>query len=272
MSTPLLQIVAVIFSLLIVPAVASAQTKEIAPIAVCVDTKKSSSCLTGDNLIRTLYGKGLVRAPLGWKVRNDLFVNPVLGKLIQHGETSVALFVVEEIKPDPDNKRPEGHASVPNMAIALFNWIDGVWKPLSQAKGLQGVGAWGRLNVDYLTVHVAGQQQYFIQIPSGYMGQGIIESFSVFYASFTPNGKPSTLIKELGSITTSTDGCASGFEGQVREEGELIVFFKEQQYPDLVLYRTQASCEAAFFKKTLPPEFFAFDKKSESYRPKNQKN
>jgi hypothetical protein len=219
-----------------------------------------------------LYGKGLVRTSLGWKVRNDLFVNPVLGKQVQYGETSAALFVVEEVKPDPDNNRPEAHASTPNMAIALFNWVDGTWKLLSQAKGLKGVGGWGSLNVDHLIVHIAGHQQYFLEIPSGYTGQGITESFSVFYASFAPNGKPSAVLKELGGITTSSDGCASGFEGQVHEEGELIVFFKEQQYPDLILYKTQSSCQAAFFKKTLPPQFFIFDKKSESYRPKNQKN
>jgi hypothetical protein len=267
-----MQIAAVIFSLLIFPGVASAQTSEIAPISVCMDAKKPSSCLTGENLIRTLYGKGLVRTSLGWKVRNDLFVNPVLGKQVQYGETSAALFVVEEVKPDPDNNRPEAHASTPNMAIALFNWVDGTWKLLSQAKGLKGVGGWGSLNVDHLIVHIAGHQQYFLEIPSGYTGQGITESFSVFYASFAPNGKPSAVLKELGGITTSSDGCASGFEGQVHEEGELIVFFKEQQYPDLILYKTQSSCQAAFFKKTLPPQFFIFDKKSESYRPKNQKN
>lgn len=254
------------------PLMALAQNAEPAPILVCADAKKSSSCLTGDNLVRSLYGKGLQRASLGWKVRNDLFVNPVLGKLIQYGETSIALFVVEEVAPDPDNNRPDGHPSVPNMAIALFNWVDGTWKLLSHAKGLQGVGAWGFLNVDHLIVHIAGHQQYFLEIPLEYTGQGITESFSVFYASFSPNGKPSSLIKALGSITTSSDGCASGFKDQVHEDGELVVSFKEHQYPDLVLYRTQASCEAVFFKKTLPPQFFVFDKKSESYRPRNQKN
>jgi hypothetical protein len=267
-----MQIISVIFTLLILPGLASAQSKDIAPISVCADAKKSATCLTGDTLIRALYGKGLVRTSLGWKVRNDLFVNPVLGKQVQYGENVVALFVVEEVKPDPDNNRPDGHSVAPNMAIAMFNWVDGNWKLLSQAKGLQGVGGWGALNVDHLIVHIAGHQQYLIEIPSGYTGQGITESFSVLYASFSPTGKPSALIKELGSITTSSDGCASGFDGQVHEEGELIVFFKEQQYPDLILYKTQSSCDATFFKKTLPPQIFVFDKKSETYRPKNQKN
>ena len=163
-----MQIVTVIFSVLIMPVVASAQNTDIAPISVCVDAKKSSSCLTGDTTIRTLYGKGLVRASLGWKVRNDLFVNPVLGKLVQYGENFNALFIVEEVTPDSENNRPDGHPSVPNMAIALFSWTDGAWKLLSHAKGLDGVGALGFLNVDRLIVHIAGYQQYFIEIPSGY--------------------------------------------------------------------------------------------------------
>lgn len=272
MPTLFVQIVTVIFSLLIMPVVASAQNTDIAPISVCVDAKKSSSCLTGDTTIRTLYGKGLVRASLGWKVRNDLFVNPVLGKLVQYGENFNALFIVEEVTPDSDNNRPDGHPSVPNMAIALFSWTDGAWKLLSHAKGLDGVGALGFLNVDRLIVHIAGYQQYFIEIPSGYTSQGITEFFSVFYASYNPNGKPSPLIKELGTITTSSDGCVSGIKDQVHEVGELIVYFKERQYPDLILYRTKTSCETAFFKRTLPAQLFVFDKKSESYRPKNWKN
>jgi hypothetical protein len=120
------------------------------------------------------------------------------------------------------------------MAIALFSWTDGAWKLLSHAKGLDGVGALGFLNVDRLIVHIAGYQQYFIEIPSGYTSQGITEFFSVFYASYNPNGKPSPLIKELGTITTSSDGCVSGIKDQVHEVGELIVYFKERQYPDLI--------------------------------------
>jgi hypothetical protein len=36
------------------------------------------------------------------------------------------------------------------------------------------------------------------------MGQEITESFSMVCASFGPNGKPSSLVKELGSIMTSS--------------------------------------------------------------------
>ena len=262
------------FTSLIAPTATAGQTAETIPITVCADAKKSSSCLTGDNVIRTLYGRSLTRASLGWKVRNDLFLNPIIGKLIEEGEIPVALFIVEEVAPDPNNnnERLDGHASAPRMTIALFNWLDGAWKLSSHTKGLAGVGAWGHLNVDGLIVHVAGNQQYFLEIPSGYMGQGIMESFSSFYANFAVNGKPSPAIKELGSITTSVDGCGSGIKDQVHEEGQLVVSFKEQQYPDLILYRTQGSCEGPLFKKTLPPEFFIFDKKSDSYRPKNKKN
>lgn len=255
------------------PLLASAQSAETTPISVCADENRASSCIQGDNVIQSLYGLGLERTSLGWKIRNGLTVNTVLSKLIREDENLSALFILEEITPDPDNEdnRPLCHACVPRMTIALFNWVNGDWKLLSHTKGLDGIGAWGILNVDDFTLHVTGSQQYLLEIRSAYMTQGITETSSGFYATFDPNGKPSTSLRSLGSVITSVSSCASVFSDSAQESSQLVISFKPQQYPDLILYRTQAGCETSYAKKTLAPQVFVFDKKVNTYSLSNQK-
>lgn len=256
-----------------VPLLVSAQTAETMPISVCADESRASSCIQGDNLIESFYGLGLERTALGWKVRNGLTVNTVLGKLIREEENLSALFILEEITPDPgsEESRPLCHACVPRMMIALFSWVNGDWKLLSHAKGLEGIGAWGRLHADDFTLHVTGSEQYLLEIRYAYLNQGITETSSGFYASFDPNGKSSSSLRSLGNVITSVSSCASVFSDSAQESGQLVISFKPQQYPELILYRTQASCGSPYAKKTLTPQVFVFDKKANVYSLSNQK-
>ena len=255
------------------PLLANAQTAETASISVCADDKKALSCLQGDSVIQSLYGVGQGRTALGFEINDKLTVNAVLGKLIQEDATTNALFILEEITPAPDNEnnRAQCHACVPRMAIAVFNWTNDEWKLLSHAKALDGLGAWGALQVDDFTVHVAGSQQYLLEIRSAYLNQGITETSSGFYASFDENGKPSPSLRALGNVITSISSCGSVFSESAQESSQLIVFFKPQQFPELILYRTQAGCEAPFTMKTLAPQVFLVDKKANVYRPVSQK-
>lgn len=268
-----IQTLIVLLSFFGAPLFASAETAETTPISVCADENRATSCIRGDYVIQSLYGFGLERNTVGWKVRNDLMVNTVLGKLIRADEALSALFILEEITPDPDNEgnRPPCHACVPRMTIALFNWINEDWKLLSHAKGLEGIGAWGVLNVDDLTLHVTGSQQYLLEIRSAYITQGITETASGFYASFDPVGKSSASLRPLGSVITSVSSCASVFSESAQESSQLVVSFKPQQYPDLILYRTQAGCERPRVMQTLAPQIFMFDKKTNAYKAASQK-
>lgn len=269
----LIQTIITLLIMLGAPALASAQDAETKSVAVCADAEKASSCLHVESVVQALYGLGPERTTLGWKIRNDLVVNTVLGKLVREDETEMALFILEEVTPEPDNEdnRPLCLACVPRMTIALFNWMNGDWKLLSHAKGLEGIGAWGILNVDDLTFHVAGSRQYLLEIRSAYLTQGITETSSGFYASFDQNGKASSSFRALGNVITSVSSCASVFSDSAQESSQLVISFKPQQYPDLILYRTQASCEAPYAKKTLTPKVFIFDKKTNAYGLNNQK-